>query len=258
MAAIIHPTAVVEKGAELAEDVSVGAFAYIGARARIGQSTVIHHHAAVEGNTSVGVECEVFPFAAIGGKSQDLKFGGGHPPLVIGDRNVFRECCTVHGGTTEDGCTTVGSDNFFLAYAHVAHECRVGNHVIMSNNGTLAGHVTIEDNVIIGGLTAIHQFCRIGRNAFLGGCAKVVQDVPPYMIADGNPAKVRAVNKIGMQRHGCSEEEILQARRVFKILYGSGLNRSQAMDKLRNEEDSESTIIKIIIEFIEKSERGLA
>ena len=258
MASIIHPTAVVEKGAELDEGVSVGAFAFIGGRARIGSSTVIHHHATVEGNTSLGRDCEVFSYAAIGGKSQDVKFAGGHPPLTIGEGNVFREFCTIHTATTEDGCTTIGSDNFFLAYTHVAHECRVGNHVVMSNNGTLAGHVTIEDYVIIGGLTAIHQFCRIGRNAFLGGCAKVVQDVPPFMIADGNPAKVRAINKVGMQRHGYSEEEILEVRRVFKILYRSGLNRSQSMDKLRQEESQDSAIIKIIFDFIENSERGLA
>ncbi len=257
MATTIHPTALVEKGAELDDGVSVGPFAYIGSRVCIGSSTVVHHHAAVEGNSSLGRECEIFPYAAIGGKSQDLKFGGGHPPLKIGDRNIFREYCTVHTATTEENCTVVGSDNFFLAYTHIAHECRVGNHVVMSNVATLAGHVTIDDHVIIGGLTAIHQFCHIGRNAFLGGCAKVVQDVPPFMIADGNPAKIRAINTIGMERNGYSEEEIRQARSVFKLLYRSGLNRSQALQKLTAVEYSKSAVAKKIVEFIQTSKRGL-
>ncbi len=258
MAAFIHPTAIIEKGAQLDTSVSVGPYAYIGPKVRIGPSTVVHHHATVEGNSSLGRECEIFPYALIGGKSQDLKFAGGHPPLKIGDRNIFREFCTVHAATTEAGCTIVGHDNFFLAYAHIAHECTVGNHVVMSNNATLAGHVEIEDHVIIGGLTAIHQFSRIGRHAFLGGCAKVVQDVPPFMIADGNPAKVRAVNKIGMERNGYSEEDVRQARSVFKWLYRSGLNRTQALQKLSSEEEADSAIVKKIIEFIQTSQRGLA
>ena len=258
MATQIHPTAFVEKGAQIDDGVTVGPYTYIGPRARLGPTTRVHHHATVEGDTSLGPECEIFPYALIGGKSQDLKYAGGHPPLKIGARNIFREFCTVHAATTEEGCTVIGNDNLFLAYAHIAHECAIGSHVVMSNNATLAGHVDIEDYAIIGGLTAIHQFCRIGRHAFLGGCAKVVQDVPPFMIADGHPAKVRAVNKIGMERSGYSAEDIRQAHSVFKWLYRSGLNRTQALQKLYSEENANSPIVKNIVEFIQTSQRGLA
>ncbi len=258
MATEIHPTALVEKSAQIDDGVKIGPYAYIGPKVRIGPSTVVHHHATVEGNTSLGPECEIFPYALIGGKSQDLKFAGGHPPLKIGVRNIFREFCTVHTATTENGCTIIGNDNFFLAYAHIAHECTIGSHVVMSNNATLAGHVDIEDFTIIGGLTAIHQFCRIGRNSFLGGCAKVVQDVPPFMIADGNPAKVLAVNKIGMERNGYSAEDVRQAHTVFKLLYRSGLNKTQALQKLASVENGDSAIVKKITEFIQTSQRGLA
>ena len=258
MPASIHPSAIVEKGAELGNDVAVGAFAYLGARVRIGDGCRVGHHATVEGNTTMGRDCEVSPYAAIGGRTQDLKYEGGDPGLEIGDRNTFREFVTVHTATREGSFTRIGSDNNLLAYVHVAHECTLGNHIIISNNGTLGGHVALADHVTIGGLTAVHQFCRIGRYAMLGGCAKVVQDIPPYMIGDGHPARVRAVNKIGLSRHGFSQEEIGLAMQAFRILYREGHNRGQAIEAMRSHEYGASKIWRTLIDFFESSERGVA
>jgi len=165
---------------------------------------------------------------------------------------------TVHTATADGASTRIGSDNYLLAHVHVAHECTLGDHIVISNNGTLGGHVTIEDHVTIGGLTAIHQFCRIGRYAMLGGCAKVVQDVLPYMIGDGHPARVRAVNKIGMQRNGFSTEDIRLALQAYRILYREGLNRGQAVEKMRSHENRTSEIWRNVLAFAERSDRGLA
>ncbi len=258
MAADIHPTAVVDNNARLEDGVIIGAYAFIGPKVRLGADTVVHHHATVEGNTRLGKENEIFPYALVGGKTQDLKYKGGEPGLEIGDHNVFREFCTVHTATEDENSTIIGSHNNFMAYCHVAHNCTLGDHIIMSNNATLAGHVTLEDHCIIGGLTAIHQFCRIGLYAMLGGCAKVVQDVPPYMICDGNPAKTRAINKIGLERAGYSESEITLIRQAYKTLYREDLNRSQALEKLKQNDSADTPILRRLIDFIENSQRGLA
>ena len=254
----VHPSAIIESGAELAEEVSVGPYAYIGPDVAVGRGCKIGHHATVTGPTTMGEGNTVFPYACIGERTQDLKYTGGRPGTTIGDRNTFREFSTIHAATNDGDRTVVGSDNHFLAYTHIAHDCRVGNHVIISNNGTLAGHVTLEDRVVIGGLTAVHQFCRIGRFAMLGGCGKVVQDVPPFMIADGSPATVRTINKVGMERGGFTAEEVNLARRCFKLLYREGLNRGQALDQLREMQGKEpSEIVEAMIVFIERSKRGL-
>jgi len=258
MATVIHPTAVVDKTAVLGEGVGIGALAYVGPGVKLGDRTRLHHHAAVEGNTELGRECEVFPFANIGGKTQDLKYKGGNPGTRIGDRNVFREYVTVHSATVDGTNTVIGSDNLFLAYTHVAHECVLGNHIIMSNYAGLAGHVHVEDHALIAAFGGVHQFCRIGKHSMIGGAAKVVQDVPPFFIIDGSPATVRTINKVGLERHGYTPDQMNNIRQIFRILYRDGLNRSQALDKLAAHPASESAEFKHMIEFARKSERGLA
>ncbi|HEU4678045.1 MAG TPA: acyl-ACP--UDP-N-acetylglucosamine O-acyltransferase, partial [Terrimicrobiaceae bacterium] len=188
---MIHSTAIVDPGAEIAGDAEIGPFCVIGPDVIIGSGTVLMSHVTVAGPTTIGQANRFYPYCSIGQRSQDLKYTGEPTYLQIGDHNSFREFCTVNRGTMPGRKTIVGSYGNFLAYAHIAHDCVVGDQVIFSNNGTLAGHVIVEDHAVIGGLSGVHQFCRIGRHAILGGCTKIVQDVPPFMIADGNPAEIR-------------------------------------------------------------------
>ncbi|GHB91415.1 acyl-ACP--UDP-N-acetylglucosamine O-acyltransferase [Cerasicoccus arenae] len=245
----IHPTAIIESGAQLADDVSIGAYAYIGAEVVLGSGCVVRHHATVEGYTLMGAQNEVWPYAMIGGKTHDLKFNGGKPGLKIGDRNVFREYVTVHGATKDGEFTTMGNDNVILAYSHIAHDCHVGNHLVMSSHAAFGGHVVVGDRVNIGWNAGIHQFCRLGDYAMVGACAKAVQDVPPLMIADGNPAEVKTINKVGLERDGFASEEITLARSVFKIFYRENLNRAQALERLREHPEAKSRIISMILNF---------
>jgi UDP-N-acetylglucosamine acyltransferase len=258
MPTIIHPTAVVEPGAALGADVEIGPLCYVGAGVRLGDRTRLHHHASVEGNTWLGEACEVFPYACIGGKTQDLKFKGGKPGVRIGSRNVFREYFTVHAATNDGDFTTVGDDNTFLASGHIAHDCVIGNHIVASNGMVLAGHVTIEDHVVIGGYGGVHQFCRIGAHAMLSATAKLVHDLPPFFIADGAPAVVRAYNKVGLERRGYSAEQLERVKKIYRILYRDGLNRSQAMEKLAGHELAGTEEFARMIAFAQSSERGLA
>ena len=192
---MIHPTAIVDAGAHIAGDAEIGPYCVIGPDVVIGAGSVLANHVTVAGPAKIGRANRFFPFSSIGQRTQDLKYTGEPTFLEIGDHNSFREFCTVNRGTMPDTKTVIGSHNNFLAYSHVAHDCTVGDHVIFSNNGTLAGHVIVEDYAVIGGLSGVHQYCRIGRHAILGGCTKIVQDVPPFMIADGNPAEIRGVNQ---------------------------------------------------------------
>ncbi|HUR57622.1 MAG TPA: acyl-ACP--UDP-N-acetylglucosamine O-acyltransferase [Opitutaceae bacterium] len=258
MAAQVHPSAIVESGAQLGPEVEVGAFCFVGRGVTLGAGTRLHHHAAVEGNSVLGEGCEVFPFACIGGKSQDLKYKGGNPGLRIGDRNVFREYVTVHCATNDGDFTRIGSDNVLLATCHVAHDCLLGNHIIMSNGAVLAGHVTVEDRVVIGGYGGIHQFCRLGAFAMLSATAKLVHDLPPYFIADGTPAEVRAINRVGLERNGFTGEQLDRVKQIHRILYRDGLNRTQALEKLAQHEQAASAEFKRVLDFAQRSERGLA
>jgi UDP-N-acetylglucosamine acyltransferase len=257
MPARIHPTAIVEPGAELGTGVVVGAFAFVGPRVSLGDGTVLHHHATVEGLTTMGAGCEVFPHACVGLKTQDLKFKGGTPGTRIGDRNVFREFCTIHAATNDGDFTVIGSDNNFLAYTHVAHDCTVGSHVIMSNNATLAGHMTVGDHVVMGGFAAAHQFCRLGDHAMVGGMSKVVQDVPPFVIADGNPAVVRSINRIGLERSGFTPGRLDAVKAAYRIFYRDGLNRTQALEALLAHPSAGTAEFQLFIAFVKSSERGL-
>ena len=258
MAATIHPTAIIEPGAELGAEVEIGAYAFVSGGVVLGAGTRLHHHASVEGNTVVGAACEVFPYACIGGKTQDLKFKGGNPGLRIGDRNVFREYVTVHCATNDGDLTRVGSDNVLLASCHVAHDCVLGNRIVMSNGAMLAGHVVIEDHVVIGGYGGIHQFCRLGAFAMLSATAKLVHDLPPYFIADGTPAEVRAINRVGLERNGFTPGQLDRVKQIYRILYREGLNRSQALEKLASSPQAESDEFKRVLSFAKSSERGLA
>ena len=253
----IHPTAVIDPGAHIGAGCEIGPYCVVGAHVKLGDKCRLHSHVIMDGHTTIGAKCEFFPFACIGLKTQDLKFTGGTCYLEIGSENVFREHVTVHTATSDGGYTRIGSHGNFLAYSHIAHDCIVGDHVIFSNCGTLAGHVVVEDHAVVGGLAAIHQFCRIGTMSIIGGCSKVVQDVPPYMMADGNPAVTRGVNKVGLERNGMSEEAQRALREAYKILCRSGLTVSNALDKIQKEFPPIKEI-EHFFDFCRKSERGIA
>jgi UDP-N-acetylglucosamine acyltransferase len=257
MARHIHPTAIIEPGAELGEDVTIGAYAYVGSKAVIGQGTVLHHHANVEGLTTIGAACEIFPFACVGTKTHDLKYKGGEPGLVVGDRNVFREYVSVHGATNEGDFTRMGNDNVMLAYSHIAHDCIVGNFLVMSAQTALAGHVIVEDYVNIGWGSGVHQFCRIGAHAMLGGMSKIVQDVPPFIIADGNAAIARSINKVGLERHGFTPDRLDAIKHAFRLFYRSGYNRTQAFEHMREHKLASEPDFQHFLNFVQKSERGV-
>ena len=258
MAATIHPTAIIEPGAQLGTDVELGAYAFVGAGVTLGDGTRLHHHASVEGDTVLGRSCEVFPYACIGGKTQDLKFKDGRPGLRVGDRNVFREYVTIHAATNDGDLTRLGSDNVLLASCHVAHDCVLGSHIVMSNGAVLAGHVQVEDHVVIGGYGGIHQFCRLGAYAMLSATAKLVHDLPPFFIADGTPAEVRAVNKVGLERNGFTPEQIDRVKQLHRILYRDGLNRTQALERIAAHAEASSGEFQRLLTFARGSERGLA
>lgn len=253
----VHPTAIIEPGAQLGVDVEVGAYAFVGAGVQLGDGARLHHHASVEGHTQLGKACEIFSYACIGGKTQDLKFKGGRPGLRIGERNIFREYVTVHTATYDGDFTVIGAGNTILAYSHVAHDCEIGDDCVMSNGTMLAGHVKVEDHVIIGGYGGVHQFCRIGAYAMLSATAKLVQDLPPFFIADGSPAIARAFNKVGLERNGHSPVQLERVKKIFRILYRDGLNRTQAIAKLTAHPDASSAEFARVIAFAGKSERGL-
>jgi len=256
MPARIHPTAIIESGATLGDDVTVGAYAYVGARTVIGDGTVVHHHGNVEGRTTIGRHCEIFPFACVGTKTHDLKYKGGEPGLLIGDRNVFREYVSVHGATNDAEVTRIGNDNVLLAYSHIAHDCVVGDFLVMSAQTALAGHVVVEDHVNIGWSTGVHQFCRIGSHAMLGAMSKIVQDVPPYVIADGNPAVARSINKVGLERNGFTVGQLEAVKQLFRIVFRAGHNRTQALEKLREHPLGATPEFKHFLSFAASSERG--
>jgi len=253
---MIHPTAVIDPSAEIGEGTEIGAFCVIGPGVVIGQNCALANHVSVAGPSRIGDGNIFYPYCSIGQRSQDLKYRGEPTYLEIGDGNSFREFCTVNRGTGPGDKTIVGSHGNFLAYSHIAHDCVIGDHVIFSNNGTLAGHVIVEDHAVIGGLAGVHQFCRIGRHAILGGCTKIVQDVAPFMIADGNPAELRGVNQVGLERKGFSTEDIRALREAYRLLCRSNLNVKQACEAIQ-EQLPGSDAMSHLLSFIEASKRGI-
>ena len=252
----IHPSAVVAAGARLADDVEVGPFCTVGPDVQIGSGTRLISHCVVDGHTTVGAGCTLFPFCSVGLQTQDLKFKGGAPKTRIGDRTVIRESATIHAATFDGQETVVGSDCLIMAYGHVAHDCIVGDRVIMANAATLAGHVIVEDRAIIGGLAGVHQFVRIGRLAILGGCTKIVKDVPPYMMADGNPAAVRTINKLGIERAGLGDEAQSGIKQAFRLLYREELNTTEALRRMEGELSAVPEVAELI-RFIRSAQRGI-
>jgi UDP-N-acetylglucosamine acyltransferase len=254
---VIDPRAIVSPQAELAADVTVGPFTLIGPGVTIGAGSVIGPHAVINGPTSLGEGNRVFQFASIGEAPQDKKYGGEPTRLEIGHRNVFRESCTINRGTAQgNGVTRIGNDNLFMAYTHVAHDCVVGNNTTFANCACLAGHVEIGDCVNLGGLTAVHQFTKVGAYAFAGGGAIITRDVPPYVMVAGNPAEPHAVNVVGLKRRGFSEEQIRNIREAYRILYRSDLRLIEAVEKLK-QLALEQAEVGPFVDFIESSTRSI-
>ena len=253
---VIHPTAVIDPEARIGAACEIGPYCVIGPGVVLGENCWLQHHVSLTGPSRFGRANRFHAFCALGQRSQDLKYAGEPTHLVVGDDNTFREFVTVNRGTAPGGTTTIGSRGNFLAYCHIAHDCIVGDDVIFSNNGTLAGHVTVENHVILGGLTAVHQFCRLGRHAMTGGCSKIVQDVPPYMIADGNPARVRGTNKVGIERHGHSAEVQKSLKEAYRFLYRANLNVAQAVEQMRSQLPDLPEIGHLIA-FVTQSARGI-
>jgi UDP-N-acetylglucosamine acyltransferase len=257
MSGNIHPTALVAPDAELDSSVEVGPYAVIGPGVQIGANTRIGPHAVIQGPTRIGADNQVFQFAAVGSAPQDKKYRGEPTRLEIGDRNVIRECVTLNRGTTKDaGVTTIGNDNLFMAYSHVAHDCRIANQCVLANNATLGGHVHLGDWVIMGGLSGVHQFCKVGAHAFIANNAAVTRDVPPYVMAVGQPAAAHSINSEGLKRRGFTAGQIRNLRNAFRLLYRSGLKLDDATAQLAAlaEEQPE---VRLIVEFLPQSTRSI-
>lgn len=253
----IDPRAVVSSGAELASDVSVGPYTVIGDGVKIGAGTWIGPHAVINGPTTIGAGNKIFQFASIGDAPQDLKYKGEPTRLEIGDRNVFREFTTMNRGTVGGGgVTIIGSDNLFMAYTHVAHDCRVGSHIVMANYATLAGHVEIGDWVIMGGYAGTHQFSKVGTHAFIANDCKVTRDVPPYVMAVGSPAEAHSINSEGLKRRGFTPEQIRNLKNAYRVLFRSGLLQKDALAELRSRVPTQPEL-KIFVDFIGESTRSL-
>jgi len=255
---LIHPTAVIDPSAVIADGVTVGPYSVVGANVNIGAGSVLKSHVVIEGYTTIGENNTFFPFSAIGQITQDLKYVGEPTALIIGDHNTFRENTTIHRGTTEEVPTRIGDHNLFLSYSHVAHDCQVGSHCILSNNGTLGGHCEVGDHAIISGLSGAHQFCRIGEHSLVGGCTKIVQDVPPFTIVDGSPAAVRGLNLVGLQRRGFDETTRRALKRAYKKLFlKKDQNLKLQIEALKEHEDAANVHVQTLITFMETTQRGV-
>jgi UDP-N-acetylglucosamine acyltransferase len=254
---VIDPRAIVSPQAELAADVDVGPFSIIGPGVRIGPGTVVGPHAVITGQTTLGANNHVYQFASLGDAPQDKKYAGEPTRLEIGDRNVFRESCTMNRGTSHDkGVTRIGDDNLFMAYSHVAHDCVVGSNTVFANCASLAGHVEIGDWVILGGLSAVHQHCKIGAHAFLAGGAIVTRDVPPYVMVAGNPSSPHMVNSEGLKRRGFTEEQVRSVREAYRLVYRSDLKLSEALERLEPSA-GEQPALRLFVDFIRSSTRSI-
>jgi len=254
---VIDPHAIVSPQAELAADVDVGPFSIIGPGVRIGQRTVVGPHAVITGQTTIGADNHIYQFASLGDAPQDKKYAGEPTRLEIGDRNVFRESCTMNRGTIHDkGVTRIGDDNLFMAYSHVAHDCVVGSNTVFANCASLAGHVEIGDWVILGGLSAVHQYCKIGAHAFLAGGAIVTRDVPPYVMVAGNPSSPHMVNSEGLKRRGFTEEQVRSVREAYRLVYRSDLKLSEALERLEPAA-REQPALRLFVDFIRSSTRSI-
>ena len=257
MASDIHPTAIIAEGAELGQDVKVGPYCVIGEHVRVGDSTVLKSHVSIEGRTEIGARCKLFPFAAIGHEPQDLKYEGEDTGVRIGDDNILREYVTVNRGSVGgDGMTEVGANTFLMAYAHVAHDCKVSDNVVMANAATLGGHVTIGARAFLGGFVAVHQHCRVGAFAMIGGVGRITKDVPPYVICSGvDDVKLYGLNSIGLKRGGMSDDAVKDLKAAYKILFRKG-SLKEAIKKVQTDLPYTDEIAHLI-EFIGQAKRGV-
>jgi UDP-N-acetylglucosamine acyltransferase len=253
----IHPSAVIDPSARIGKDVAIGPFCVIGANVEIGDGTRIGPHVVIDGPTRIGVENQIHAFAALGGDPQDKKFHGERSELVIGDRNTIREFVTFNRGTADDeGVTRIGDDNWIMAYVHIAHDCIVGNRTIFANASSLAGHVTVEDYVILGGFTLVHQFCKIGAHAFTSMGSVINRDVPPFVTVAGKYAEPHGINSEGLKRRGFDKDRIMSIKRAYRTLYKSGLPLAEARVQLA-EAAKDAPDVRLMLEFIDRSERSL-
>ena len=257
----IHPTAIIEPGAEIHATAEIGAYSMIGSNVVIGARTRVGPHVVIEGNTLIGEDNIFYQFSSIGAPPQDKKYAGEPTRLEIGDRNTIREFCTFNRGTVQDvGVTRLGNDNWMMAYVHLAHDCQIGNHTIFANNAQLAGHVHVGDWAIMGGFSNVHQFCKIGAHAMVGMSTSLTQDVPPYVILSGNPAQAHGINSEGLKRRGFSRDAIAAIRQAYKVLYKSGLTLEEAKAALQTQEQSEPEFaaeLKLIRDFLKNVSRGI-
>lgn len=253
----IHPTAIVHPQAKIGPGVKIGAYSLVGENVQIGKDTVLDSHVVVEGWTQIGERCHLFPFVSVGAAPQAVRYRGELTLLTVGHDNVIREFVTINRGTAEGGGETkVGSGNLIMAYSHIAHDCQIGNRVILANGSTLAGHIYVEDFAIVGGLVAIHQFVRVGCYAIIGGASAVPQDVPPYMVAAGNRARLFGLNNIGLKRHNFSESTMAALKQAYRILFRSHLTLHKALDRVEKEVP-ELPEIRHLIDFLKKTKRGV-
>ena len=256
MSARVHPTALVDPGAVLADDVEIGAFAMVGPGCELGEGCVLAPRSTLERNVKLGRNVRIGVGSVLGGDPQDLKYRGEETTVEIGDGTVVREYTTINRGTTQSLKTTVGRGSFIMSYVHLGHDCHVGDGVILSNAVQLAGHVTVEDRAIISGVSAVHQFARIGRHAFVGGCSRVAKDVPPFLKAVGNPVRLYGLNSVGLQRSGFDAELVRELKRAYRLLFRSDLNVSQALERARAELQPLPEV-EHFLQFIEDSQRGI-
>ena len=253
----LHPTAIIHPGARLAEDVEIGAYSIIGEHVEIGAGTWIGPHAVIEGHTRIGRNNRIFQFNSVGAMPQDKKYAGEPTRLEIGDNNTIREFCTLNTGTLQDaGVTRIGSDNWIMAYVHVAHDCQIGSHTIMANGATLGGHVHVGDWAFLGGLSGVHQFVRIGAHAMTGFQTRLSQDLPPYVTAADNPAVPHGINSEGLKRRGFSGESITAVKQAYKTLYKSGLSFEEAKTAIQAQV-SQHAELQILLDFLNTSQRGI-
>jgi len=253
---MVHSTAIIDSKVQIGRDCEIGPYCVIGEHVTLGDGCKLHSHVVIDGHTKLGKGNEIFPFAALGKKTQDLKWKGGITRLEIGDHNVFREGVTVHCATDDGNATVIGSHNLVLNCAHIAHDCVLGNHIILSGYAGLAGHVVVEDHAILSGYVAVHQFCRIGKLSMIGGCSKVRQDAPPFMIVDGSPAETVTINKVGLERHGIPEETQNALRQAYKMIFRESLTVANALAKIEKELPPLPEI-QHLVQFVRSSKRGV-
>ncbi len=254
---MIHPTAIIDPTAKLDTGVEIGPYSIVGADARIGADTVIGPHVTIDPYVTIGPECHIFQYASIGAVPQSVKFEGQKTFVKIGRGTIVREFVTIHRGTKfGGGMTEIGQDSFLMAYTHIAHDCKIGKNVIMANNATLAGHITIGDNATVGGLVAIHQFVRIGDYAFIGGKSAVVKDIPPYVIASGDRARLHGLNSVGLKRHGFSTDTRLALKKAYRIIFRIGLTLNEAIERVAAEVEQIPEVVQFV-DFIKSSQRGI-